>query len=333
MGPAKRAKVSDVTPVCAAPDHPTIVQLKKCLDTIGIKTLDGLGQQDGAAHAGVHEFSEAEYRVAMKQAKEYECCIPIVWIEPAACVHPSLPPSWGAVERMAAQFFQNDGEWCPGSGLAETIQVRCVSLTTPPAKQTLQPLNGDPFRMAFFRAWAGAIEAKAQKAIKAFAQHARSAKVRFMYLPDDDEFERRKWILAENTAQTADAMVLVGLKRIFAVAGVQEMLHARQAPSTPEAVAAWLNRAKVKGVSDRVVKTMLKIHGRFVNQRRCGEIVEELDCAHGGSHALTNVSTLDILCAKTACPKTACRLGMPSRPSRPTLALPLGTLSRPGPAI
>jgi hypothetical protein len=129
-------------------------------------------------------------------------------------------------------------------------------------------------------------------------------RVRFEFLPTWDEFERRKWQLADKASDDAEAQVLLGLKRTKAVTEVEVNLRNAGKPHQPDDMEKWYAQGKVKNMSAKVISTMLKINVRFeAAGREAFLIVGELDSKYSIHHSMASTSNLDLLCQRTSCRK------------------------------
>ena len=64
-------------------------------------------------------------------------------------------------------------------------------------------------------------------------------KVRFVLLPDHEQAERQKWLLAEQTLDDHESLVLQGWRQCKAVAGIRELLRSSGKASEPPDVFKW----------------------------------------------------------------------------------------------
>ena len=83
-----------------------------------------------------------------------------------------------------------------------------------------------------FAAWAKAKKDGQKDIATAFFATAHRIRTQFLLLPSDDETNRKKWNLQEETDAMADnGSILVGYKKMFAVTGVQKELQSMGAPA------------------------------------------------------------------------------------------------------
>ena len=127
--------------------------------------------------------------------------------------HKGIYPNLGNVEKLARQFWYENGKWT-ASSWDEAIPVRCFSEEDPPEVGKYELLGslvclivgvacrtvprffprGDVMIMAFDFAWGKALETGDKDALKAFASCASSVKVKFTWLPNQLDFEIKKWV-------------------------------------------------------------------------------------------------------------------------------------------
>lgn len=109
-----------------------------------------------------------------------------------------------------------------------------------PAIGEHEPLNEDTFRAAFLWSWAMATSEKAPAAVlKTFKLFASSFRYRYVFLPDDDAAEARKWEENRKVGERAATVVLKGYKLIFGVGEVKNMLRASAQDHSADAVYNW----------------------------------------------------------------------------------------------
>ena len=222
--------------------HPTMSRLQSDL-TVLADVMTAIAHVTAKERGGIAVYDQTAYVQAMKKDGLYTCTVKFDYIKPDALVHSGIPPHMGAVDRMTEQFFQDpDGKWCC-SGVPETIIVRGTSKSEAPEPGQASPLMGDTYRHAFLHAWAEAVKAN-DAATAAFGIAAKSWRVTFLCLPDEDKYEQKKWQLSEEAKEASQSQVLTGYKRVLAMVNVRDMLAARSKPHTSEDIAAWMTSAR-----------------------------------------------------------------------------------------
>ena len=112
----------------------------------------------------------------------------------------------------------------------------------------------------------------------------------------------RKWKLAQQAEDCHQSQVLVGLRRVQAVKEVSQALAKLGKDSSADSLAKWFASGQVRGMSTKVISSMLKIANRFdAAGKEASLLVSELDSQYNVGHTLANSSSLDCLCQKTSC--------------------------------
>jgi hypothetical protein len=266
------------------------------------KFLTAADDADPQPAGGIAAFELEDYRRSMLKDAAYECHVTIAWLDPFNFVHKTVVPSWGSVLRIYSQFFHNMTTGAPGvDGPLSTIHVRATSKTDPPQKGGLQRLNNDAYVLAFLYAWA---ESTRHGTADQFVQAATRIRVAFLFLPDADTAERRKWMLMEEARSSSENQHLFGIKRAHAVYNLQQELKARCASHDADALTAWFKGVKFSSTDDAMTKgsieRQLKIWLRMSADQRILDALEQLESMYGKRHALASSSALDVLCNKTA---------------------------------
>lgn len=135
-----------------------------------------------------------------------------------------------------------------------------------------------------------------------FEQGCRAMRVCFEYLPQWEDFEMRKWKVAQQAEDRHQSQVLVGLRRVQAVKEVSLALSKLGKDGSADSLAKWFESGQVRGMSSKVVSAMLKISNRFeAAGHEATLLVMELDSMYNVGHTLAHSSNLDALCQKTGC--------------------------------
>lgn len=131
--------------------------------------------------------------------------------------------------------------------------------------------------------------------------------MRFVFLPDIDDSMRAKWTLMAKNKGTAETDLLRGYRRTLAVDAVRASLASRSKPHTIGDIATWFATVHVEAGSERmtaaVVAQHLKVHDRVSSNRRAALMLDLLESTCGRHHPLSNLTSLDVVCKKTAVPK------------------------------
>ena len=64
-------------------------------------------------------------------------------------------------------------------------------------------------------------------------------KVRFLYLPDNEMAERKKWELSEAVKEDSEVLTLQGYRQMVALAGLRDFLRSIRKDCSPEAMETW----------------------------------------------------------------------------------------------
>ena len=116
----------------------------------------------------------------------------------------------------------------------------------------------------------------------------------------------RKWSLCQAAHSAAETQILVGLRRAMAVQEVASTMSSLGRDNSAESLEKWFAAGQVRGMSTKVLRTMLKIAARFTAAgREASSLVGALDSKYASNHVLAWHSNLDILCQKTAVRKDA----------------------------
>ena len=116
----------------------------------------------------------------------------------------------------------------------------------------------------------------------------------------------RKWSLCQAAHSAADTQILVGLRRAMAVQEVASTMLSLGKDNSADSLEKWFAGGQVRGMSAKVLRTMLKIAARFTAAgREAVSLVGALDSKYASNHVLAWHSNLDILCGKTAVRKDA----------------------------
>ena len=283
-------------------NHPTIQHLMKEVLPLIDPLMAELEDADPVAHGGIAAFDREDYTRGMNMGGCYECHVTIAWLDIFSYVHKTVVPAWGSVLRIYHQFFHDPATGAPTiSGPLCTVHVRATSTSEPPQKGGLQRLDNDAYLMAFLHAWA---ESTRHGTTDQFRQAATRMRVGFMFLPDADTAERRKWILMEAARSSSENQLLFGVKRAHAVFNLQQELKARGARHDAEALAGWFTGIKFCHAEDTMTKgsidRQLKIFSRMSADQRIMDALEKMESMYGRRHALASSSALDIMCNRTA---------------------------------
>ena len=88
----------------------------------------------------------------------------------------------------------------------------------------------------------------------------------------------RKWKLAQQAEDCHQSQVLVGLRRVQAVKEVSQALAKLGKDSSAESLAKWFASGQVRGMSAKVISSMLKIANPFdAAGKEASLLVTELD--------------------------------------------------------
>lgn len=160
--------------------------------------------------------------------------------------------------------------------------------------------------LAFLLSWAEAKRLGLTSVASEFARFAVSVRTRLLLLPDQDEYERRRWSEQEKNVESAEQMALWGWARIQALVAVKLSLQTRNLPHDPAAVSKWFSSVSFAVSSDKVtpktVAAYLKVHERFQAEEAIAETILDMDCRFARQHILANISTLSHLCSRTSTP-------------------------------
>ena len=155
-------------------------------------------------------------------------------------------------------------------------------------------------------------------------------KVRFLYLPDNEMAERKKWELSEAVKEDSEVLTLQGYRQMVALAGLRDFLRSIRKDCSPEAMETWplggtyfvssilcpgdrfVSREtteklrlgpRVKSLKSRTIKTMLRVHERISAEPAAEVCIRQLDDRFGSQRVLATLNGLDLLSAKTFLPK------------------------------
>lgn len=261
---------------------------------------------------------------AYVQDGEYECTVVATHLEATRFEVQNSFPAVGVLERLSRQHWfsrttassQGDddaGPPCLAGNFAHPVVVRAVSKEDSAASTPFVPLINQAYFVSFLLGW---VEAKAaaslpgatassQALARSFAIRARSVRVRFVYLPDADALQRKKWQLQESVAELGEAVQFNwGYKRVLALAEVQMTLKERNAPSDHNAVAKWFKSVKFassnEAVTARTAARDLRLFERLGQDRQAVMWLEIGEAHFGRQWPLAHVTTLAEVCAKTA---------------------------------
>eukprot|EP00974_Lingulodinium_polyedra_P049347 4742342-Lingulodinium_polyedra.AAC.1 len=269
------------------------------------KELKDLSRNKPKSYAGLQAFNEADFKANMMEHGEYECMEVASKHKIGTFEHAGAPQSIGDIVRIAQQVWSDkeSGSWV-ANGFTHAVTVRAVSKIDPSAC-TMEPVHRAAYLLAFMFAWAQATQ-NGESTAADFKTRARQVRTRFLYLPDTDEYERRKWTMQETAVELADNTNLTGYQRVLAVVGVRDMLAARSLPCTNVAVAAWFKKANMSTTQEpltaKTIGIYTKIHGRVHGLGRATALLVQLNSLFGRKHVLAHVSVLDYACQKTAMP-------------------------------
>ena len=131
--------------------------------------------------------------------------------------------------------------------------------------------------------------------------------MRFVFLPDIDDSMRAKWTLMAQSKGTAETDLLRGYRRTLAVDSVRASLASRSKPHTIADIASWFATVHIEAGSEKmtasVVAQHLKVHDRVSSNRRAAFMLDTLESTCGRHHPLSSLTSLDVVCKKTAVPK------------------------------
>ncbi|CAE7766111.1 unnamed protein product [Symbiodinium sp. CCMP2592] len=297
--------------------HPTCEALLEAASVIKLEEF----ASDAVDQGGIRAFDLTEYRATMKRDGEYTCTTCINRFPLLGFAHKTIAPNrgrselkpfarccsvmgtvmcqcdtvTGSVKIAEDRHFRSEGgEVSCIRGWADVIEVRAASFNDPPGEYEV--CNGDAYRqkpsVAFILSWAKAVTEKSA-AHKDFAHL-----VKFVYLPEVEQFERHKWICAEITGDAAESLTLQGWRKICGLALVENLLRTMNRPCDATALEKWFGN-KVKGMTAKTIAKNLRIHKRVTACNGASEIIRELDDFCKGRHALATTQGLDILCSKT----------------------------------
>jgi hypothetical protein len=132
-------------------------------------------------------------------------------------------------------------------------------------------------------------------------------RTKYLLLPGDDEFERKKWSLQELSTELADQTSLFGLARAQVVTKLREDLKHRNERHDMQAIEQWFSTVNFANSSEKITaKTAgvyTKIITRFFYDPAVAEVVQHLDNHFGRNHSLATISVLDQICQKTSLPQ------------------------------
>ena len=107
----------------------------------------------------------------------------------------------------------------PVPNVSQAITVRALNGEDYPVRGQLKRLSDCAYFLAFHFAWAEAVRRGLPVAAQ-FSVMARSLRVRFRVIADQDDTERAKWTLAEEALATAENSRLVGIRRAVGIVAV-----------------------------------------------------------------------------------------------------------------
>ncbi|CAE7283149.1 unnamed protein product [Symbiodinium sp. CCMP2592] len=183
---------------------------------------------------------------------------------------------YGSVKLKAEKKYKtNDGFWHAGDSVMEPITAKVQHLAEKTEETT--------------------------RALKSFFMMARSYRVRYVLIPDDEQCERRKFELAEEVEDDKEVLTLQGFRQLRAVHMLQEFLRQRGKPCDAEAIEKWLG-PKIKNLKAPKIKMMVRIYERM-NHPEVESLIVALDDEFGSSHCFNHLFALDIISSKTWIPK------------------------------
>ena len=282
------------------PTHPTLEWMTDVVSTLDAE-IKKLEEEQPCEFGGISAFCPRGYRRAMSDHGEYECNVTLARHNLFKLEHTDAWPVVGAIKRLMETVFTSEaGE--PAAAFPHSITVRAKCPNIAPDKG--ERLHRSAYLFAFLASWAAAKKAAKTDIAAAFFNTARRIRTKFLLLKDDDDANRKKWDLAEETDSMADnGASLVGYKRVFAVVGVQMDLQARGLHHDAAAVAAWF--AKIRWNKDgdalpiKEVSKHIRIHKRLSAHPLIKARLDFAESQFGRRHTLAFVSTLDMICSKT----------------------------------
>ena len=280
--------------------HPTLEWMTDVMQTLGPE-LQKLEGKQAHEFGGINAFCSRKYKNAISHHGEYECNVTLAQHDLLKLEHKDMWPVVGAIKRLMETVFTSEtGE--PAAVFPHTITVRATCPEVAPQKS--QRLHRSAYLFAFLASWAAAKKASKEDIAAAFFATAHRIRTKFILLQSEDEANRKKWFLDEETDSMADnAANLVGYKRIFAVVGVQNDLQARGLPHDATAVAAWFAKVRWNSQGDALsikeVNKHIRIHKRLSANPLIKVRLDAAESQFGRRHALAFVSTLDVICSKT----------------------------------
>ncbi|CAE7375817.1 unnamed protein product [Symbiodinium sp. CCMP2592] len=190
------------------------------------------------------------------------------------------------------------------SSWSDAVVIRSKSLTERPKPLEHDTVNHDAYRVSFFVAWYEK-KKKLGKSTTDFEKGSRCFRVRYEYLPGEEQVERRKWQLCQEAFTGAQVQTLVGLRRAQAVQEVERLLQKNGKAASAADLEGWFkNGLLTLTMSEKTIRAMLRIARRFGSVMPDGPlIIAELDSKFQSDHCLAGHTNLDLLCSRTSIPK------------------------------
>ena len=178
-----------------------------------------------------------------------------------------------------------------------TVAVRAADQF--PASGSVRRLNNSPYWWALMYAAAVAHRSSPELSDK-FVKHVlRAVKTRFVIAPNDDDEDKKKWLLPEAQGVLADNTVLYGLVLCESVVKTKQRLEMASASAEKmhaATVASWYKGmpAREEAITKSVVERYLRVHGRFEAAPDAKHALILANSEYGKKHTLTATTTLDI---------------------------------------
>ena len=231
-------------------------------------------------------------------------------------------PVVGVLERISQQHWFSKGTalsqeggrpQCVAGNCAHPVLVRALSKEDLAASVPFVPLINQAYFVSFLLGWVEAKEAacapdataSSQALARSFAIRARSVRVRFVYLPDADAVQQKKWQLQESVSELGDAVQFNwGYKRVLALAEILLTLKERNLPHDHNAVAKWFKSVRFASSTEAVTRgprlATCEIYERLGQDRQTVMWLEIGEAHFGRQWPLAYVTTLSEVCAKTS---------------------------------
>ena len=119
-------------------------------------------------------------------------------------------------------------------------------------------------------------------------------RTKYLMLPGDDEFERKKWSLQESSTELADQTVLFGLARAQVVTKLRNDLKARSERHDMQAIEQWFSTVTFASSNDKITAKTAGVYTEIITpfyyDPLVAEVVHHLDNHFVKNHSLATIS-------------------------------------------